>query len=224
VLQFQHFPILREALRWASYYKLTAVPNGFLELGEAADGGFRAMNATDGTWTMFRNMLSSATKISTVLTKEHLISEAIVMIVAGTDTTASALAVSLHHLLQQPETYRKLQDEVRTVMPTLDSRPAIEELDALPFLDACIKEGLRISCPSRVRMPRTVPEGGWTFKGQYFPAGVRFLSFPFNMCSNPVYRKLSASPRCISCRMRPYSPLHSATTLRGGSLTTTGGD
>lgn len=95
------------------------------------------------------------------------------MLVAGTDTTASALALSLNHLLQQPKAYRKLQDEVRTVMPTLDCRPAVEELDALPFLDACIKEGLRISCPSRVRLPRTVPKGGWTFKGQYFPAGVR---------------------------------------------------
>lgn len=128
---------------------------------------------TTETWTMFKNMLSSAAKSSTVLDKEHLISEAIVMLVAGTDTTASALALSLNHLLQQPEVYRKLQDEVRTVMPTVDSRPAVEELYALPFLDACIKEGLRISCPSRVRLPRTVPEGGWTFKGQYFPAGVR---------------------------------------------------
>ncbi len=130
------------------------------------------MHASE-TWTMFKNMISSAEKTSTVLTKEHLISEAIVMIVAGTDTTASALAVNLHHLLQQPEVYRKLQDEVRTVMPKLDSRPAIQDLDALPFLDACIKEGLRISCPSTVRLPRTVPEGGWTFKGHYFPPGVR---------------------------------------------------
>lgn len=121
---------------------------------------------------MFRNMISSAEKTSAVLTKEHLTSEAIVMIVAGTDTTASTLAIGLHHLLQQPETYRKLQDEIRTVMPTVDARPAVQALDALPFLDACVKEGLRISCPSRVRMPRTVPEGGWTFGGHHLPAGV----------------------------------------------------
>ncbi len=143
---------------------------------------------TSEIWTLFKNMISSAAKSSTVLNKEHLISEAIVMLVAGTDTTASALALSLNHLLQQPEVYRKLQDEVCTVMPTLDSRPAVEELDALPFLDACIKEGLRISCPSRVRLPRTVPEGGWTFKGQYFPAGVRLHVFlprpPIDLLAN----------------------------------------
>jgi hypothetical protein len=154
---------------------------------------------------MFKNMMSSAAKISTKLTKDHLTSEAIVMIVAGTDTTASTLALSLHHLLQQPEVYRKLQDEIRTVMPTLDSRPPIEELDSLPFLDACIKEGLRISCPSRVRLPRTVPEGGWTFKGHYFPAGVRppipLLSFVVvDMSANPSTENRQPFPLVFSTR------------------------
>lgn len=132
------------------------------------------------SWTMFKNMMSAAEKKSRDLTKEHLISEAIVMFVAGTDTTAAALAVTLHHLLQQPDNYRKLQDEVRTVMPALDSRPTVPELDALPFLNACVKEGLRISCPSRTRLPRTVPANGWSFRGHYLPAGVSLISpFPF---------------------------------------------
>lgn len=94
------------------------------------------------------------------------------MIVAGTDTTAVSLSTSLHNMLQQPEVYQRLQDEIRTVMTSIDSRPAFEDLDALPFLDACIKEGLRVSCPSRVRLPRTVPAEGWTFKGHYLPPGV----------------------------------------------------
>lgn len=122
---------------------------------------------------MFGNMISAATKASIDITKDHLIEEGIVMFVAGTDTTAAALTITYHHLLQQPEVYRKLQEEIRTIMPTLHSRPTIEELDNLPFLNACVREGLRISSPSRFRMPRTVPDGGWTFKGQHFPAKVR---------------------------------------------------
>ncbi|KAJ5909662.1 hypothetical protein N7504_004305 [Penicillium tannophilum] len=123
-------------------------------------------------------MMSAAEKKSRELTKEHLISEAIVMFVAGTDTTAAALAVTLHHLLQQPDIYRKLQDEVRTVIPTLDSRPTVPELDALPFLNACVKEGLRISCPSRTRLPRTVPANGWSFRGYHLPAGTEVSATP----------------------------------------------
>lgn len=121
---------------------------------------------------MFKNMISSAEKKSIKLGKEHMIAEGIVMIVAGTDTTAASLAVTLHHLLQRPELYRRLQAEVRTVIPTRDSKPAFSDLDSLPFLDACIKEGLRISCPSRTRLPRTVPAEGWEFKGHYLPPGV----------------------------------------------------
>lgn len=176
-MQFQNFPVLREALRWASYYNLSAIPNGFLELARAAEIGFEKMGDGHG-WTMFGSMLASAAKSSVDIDKNHLIEEGIVMFVAGTDTTAANLAVTFHHLLQQPELYRQLQEEVMTAMPTLDSRPTAEELDSLPLLNACIKEGLRITCPSRTRMPRTVPAGGWTFKGNHFPAGVRrFTSY-----------------------------------------------
>lgn len=145
---------------------------------------------------MFKNMMSAAEKKSRKLTKEHLISEAIVMFVAGTDTTAAALAVTLHHLLQQPDIYRRLQDEVRTVMPTPDSRPTVPELEALPFLNACAKEGLRISCPSRTRLPRTVPASGWSFGGHYLPAGASFI-FPFPIPfpqTDPLQTEVSASP------------------------------
>lgn len=104
-----------------------------------ANDGFQEMYATN-TWTMFKNMIASAERKSGNLTKEHLIAEAIVMIVAGTDTTAVSLSTSLHNMLQQPEVYQRLQDEIRTVMTSIDSRPAFEDLDALPFLDACIKK------------------------------------------------------------------------------------
>lgn len=124
-----------------------------------ASNGFQEMHASN-TWTMFKNMIASAEKKSQTLSKEHLIAEAIVMIVAGTDTTAVALSTTLHKLLQMPELYHKLQEEVWTIMPSIESQPAFDKFDTLPLLDACLKEGLRISCPSRVRLPRTVPAEG----------------------------------------------------------------
>jgi len=174
-LQFQSFPVLRQALRWASYYNLSAIPNGFLKLARSAELGLQQVGDHHG-WTMFGSMVSSAAKSSRELHKNHLIEEGIVMFVAGTDTTAANLAITVHHLLQQPELYRRLQDEVLTVMPAPDSRPTAEELDSLPFLSACIREGLRVTCPSRTRMPRTIPPGGCAFNGHHFPPGVRQLA------------------------------------------------
>ncbi|KAF5855755.1 hypothetical protein ETB97_008473 [Aspergillus alliaceus] len=176
---FQHFPVIHQIIQWATYYGISRLPHGIRKLTQAAEAGFNDMELA-GSWTMFKNMISAAEK-STRLTKEHLIAEGMLMIVAGTDTTATSLSVTLHNLLQQPEIYKKLQDEARTVLPTLDSRPPFQELDALPLLDACIKEGLRISSPVQSRLPRTVPADGWTFKGHYFPPGVSnlFAGFRF---------------------------------------------
>ncbi|PKY05677.1 cytochrome P450 [Aspergillus campestris IBT 28561] len=190
---FQHFPILRELIRWASYYNLSAVPNGFLELAQISESGFQQMHTTE-TWTMFKNMVLAAEKKSRELTKEHLISEAIVMFVAGTDTTAAALAVTLHHLLQQPDIYRRLQDEVRTVMPTPDSRPTVPELEALPFLNACVKEGLRISCPSRTRLPGlSLLVDGVLEDITYQLGQVLSLHFPWSQ-TDPLQTEVSATP------------------------------
>ncbi|KAF3010218.1 hypothetical protein E8E15_001657 [Penicillium rubens] len=179
VLFFQYFPFLRHLIQWANNYKICAVPNGFIELAQKAEAGLQDVHSS-GSWTMFKNMISMAEKKSTQLTKEQLVSEGMLMIVAGTDTTATSLSVTLHNLLQQPETYKKLQDEIRTAMPTMDSRPTIQVLDTLPFLDACVKEGLRLACPSHTRLPRTVPSDGWYFKKHYFPYGT-------NVSTSPLY-------------------------------------
>ncbi|KAL2840127.1 cytochrome P450 [Aspergillus pseudodeflectus] len=154
VLLFQHFPLLHQLLNWAIRCNLGFVPNGFKDLIRSAEEGIQNMDSI-GLWTLFKDMVSRAEK-STPLTKEHLVGEGMLMIVAGTDTTAASLSLTLHSLLQQPETYRKLQDEIRTVMPSLDSRPTIQALDTLPLLDACLKEGLRIASPVQCRLPREV--------------------------------------------------------------------
>lgn len=67
-----------------------------------------------------------------------------------------------------PEKYERLKQEVA-------SNAALgadtEDLQALPYLTAVVKEGLRVSMANPTRLPRVVPTGGWTFKGTLFPAG-----------------------------------------------------
>ncbi|KAL4733478.1 cytochrome P450 [Aspergillus similis] len=144
-LYFQYFPLLHQLLNWATRCNLGFASNGFKDLIQSAEAGLQDMDSI-GLWTLFKDMVSRAEK-STPLTKEHLVGEGMLMIVAGTDTTAASLSLTLHSLIQQPDRYKKLQDEIRTVMPLFDSRPPTQTLDTLPLLDACLKEGLRISSP-----------------------------------------------------------------------------
>lgn len=62
--------------------------------------------------------------------------------------------------------------EINTFKP---SGPVIPEAEAreMPYLQAVIKEGLRIFPPVVGQMSKEVPEGGDTFKGVYLPAGTR---------------------------------------------------
>jgi cytochrome P450 len=99
----------------------------------------------------------------------------------GTDTTASTIAFSLWHLLHDKDSYTRLQRELETVMPETTSRPTLKQLEALPFLEACIKEGLRVTCAPRGRLPRVVPSDGLRTNGHFVPPGVS----PTQACPPP---------------------------------------
>lgn len=64
--------------------------------------------------------------------------------------------------------YERLRKEVTTNV-ALGSKGV--DVQALPYLSAVVKEGLRISMANPTRLPHVVPPGGWTFKGTYFPPG-----------------------------------------------------
>jgi cytochrome P450 len=55
------------------------------------------------------------------------------------------------------------------------SRPVIayEETKTLPYLQACVKEGLRIWPPVVGLMQKVVPPGGDTLDGRFVPAGTQ---------------------------------------------------
>lgn len=49
----------------------------------------------------------------------------------------------------------------------------------MPYLQACIKEGLRMQPVTRLPLARVVPKGGVYLCGRYFLEGV---SIPSNIC------------------------------------------
>lgn len=94
---------------------------------------------------------------------------------AGTETTALALSTALFHMTKQPDLWLELDRQLRASLPegSMDEYVDITALEKVPFLEAVAKESLRVSCPISGRLPRNVPEGGWQFRGEMIPAGVR---------------------------------------------------
>ncbi|XP_017480601.1 PREDICTED: probable cytochrome P450 12c1, mitochondrial [Rhagoletis zephyria] len=65
------------------------------------------------------------------------------MLMAGVDTTSSALSAVLLCIAKNPEKQHKLREELLKVLPHRDDHFTIENMKHLPYLRACIKESLR---------------------------------------------------------------------------------
>jgi cytochrome P450 len=95
---------------------------------------------------------------------------------AGTETTATELSGLIFYLLSNPTCLSMLTQEIRTSFPTKESM-SMERIAQLPYLHACLEEGLRMFPPVPGSLPRVVPSGGTTIAGHHIPAGVH-VSIP----------------------------------------------
>jgi hypothetical protein len=72
---------------------------------------------------------------------------------------------------------RKLRQELdeATAGCKISDPITFQEAQTLPYLQATIKEGLRIHPATGFTMPRVVPKGGREMMGRFFPEGVGFI-------------------------------------------------
>jgi len=112
------------------------------------------------------------------LGREELTAEALTQLIAGSDTTSNTSCALLYHCLKHPDVVRKLQEELDNALPDPDAVPNFAQVKDLPYMDAVIKETMRIHSTSSLGLPRLVPPGtGVTIQGQHFPQGTA-LSVP----------------------------------------------
>ena len=75
-------------------------------------------------------------------TLDRLYDEAVALSGAGETTAQGILTIAMFHLLQQPETWKLLKDEIFTVFPDITKPPSLAQLEALPLLTSTITEGM----------------------------------------------------------------------------------
>lgn len=79
------------------------------------------------------------------------------------------------YLARDPEMCHRLTTEIRTSF-TSRADMTLARLSELPYLNAVIREGLRVLPPAADIFPRIVPDGGEIIMGDFLPAGVSSAS------------------------------------------------
>lgn len=103
--------------------------------------------------------------------KLELYSNMSMMVLAGSETSATLLSGLVFHLLKNPEIYERLIREVRGAFNDTSDMTFRNEAD-LPYLNACIEEALRSYPPVPISTPRITPPEGVTISGHFIPGNV----------------------------------------------------
>ena len=93
-------------------------------------------------------------------------------IFAGGETTGAALTATIYFLYRSPEKLENLRLELKKLKSDKTTRFSLNELQGCQYLQAVIKESLRLCPPIGLGMPRVVPKGGLRLAGIDFPEGV----------------------------------------------------
>ncbi|KOS48290.1 hypothetical protein ACN38_g683 [Penicillium nordicum] len=119
-------------------------------------------------------------------------SELLDHLVAGHETSGITFTYMMWELSQHPELQAELRKELLTLSPSLrdlgtdgeNPLPSPSAIDALPLLDAMVRETLRLHSPAPAQLPRVTPttEKGTSLHGyDNIPGGVRVSSTSYSL-------------------------------------------
>ncbi|KAK2763043.1 hypothetical protein FQN54_009676 [Arachnomyces sp. PD_36] len=164
-----HFPSV------ASLVKALIMPKGLIEKRRqnyllAKEKVGRRLALTTDRVDIISFMTRDTNPHKLPMSKPEIETNASLVIMAGSETTANLLTGVSFQLLQNPEIYKNLTQEIR------GSFAASEEIGLnatanLPYLQAVIEETLRIYPPVASGLPRVVPEGGAFISDRFVPEG-----------------------------------------------------
>jgi cytochrome P450 len=96
---------------------------------------------------MLEAMLAAAAQEGSGIDHAAVVGNVSTMLLAGEDTTSSALSWMVWLLSRHPAALQRAQEEVRRVAPD-PAAFTIEQMDRLEFIDACAHEAMRLKPPA----------------------------------------------------------------------------
>ena len=122
--------------------------------------------------------------LSQGLSQEQAEVESNVQILAGSDSTATVLRITLMFLIASPDAYAKLRTEIDDAVAAGNiSYPVVTYAEAmkLPYLDAVIWEGMRLWPPLIGFLSKLAPKGGDTVNSIFYPEGTEICVCPMGV-------------------------------------------
>jgi len=120
-------------------------------------------------------------------TAPELWGESNLLIIAGSDTTSTALASAFFYLVHSPRALERLYAEVRSTFSDVEDIHAGPTLNSCHYLRAVIDESMRLSPPVGGILPREVLSGGLDIDNLHIPAGVVVGTPHYALHHNPAY-------------------------------------
>lgn len=112
-------------------------------------------------------------------------SNASLLIIAGSETTATLLSGVTFLLLNHPKCLARLNHEVRSTFSS-EAQICIDSVSTLPYMLACLNEALRCYPPIATGLPRVVSKGGKVLCGRYVPEDVSLChAFSLSLMRHP---------------------------------------
>ncbi|KAI1115913.1 cytochrome P450 [Nemania sp. NC0429] len=173
---------LRPLLEWANKLQLLAENEHHAIVHEKVGQRMQGSERPDFLEGLLRK------KDDLNLTHTHLTMNASLLIVAGSETTATLLSGATYLLTTNPDVLRKLEQEVRSAYRSEDEI-TLTSVGRLTYMLACLNESLRRYPPVVTGMPRVTPRGGGMVDGAFVSQGTIVSVFQYAVNHDEHYWK-----------------------------------
>ncbi|WPH01613.1 Hypothetical protein R9X50_00446100 [Acrodontium crateriforme] len=167
-----YLPIHEYHLDKVLFRKIAAGRARYMEYSKAQAGERMKMGLDVERKDFFYHLLNAKDpETGKGFTTPELWGESNLLIIAGSDTTSTALSAAFFYLTHNPTSLAKLTQEVRSAFNDVEDIRSGPTLAGLHYLRACIDEAMRLSPSVGGVLPRQVLPGGMEIAGHQIPAG-----------------------------------------------------